>query len=438
MEYTIAKGTFDILPFEKEEEDKWRESSRWQYIERVLRETAHVYGFQEIRTPIFEKTELFVRSVGEGTDIVSKEMYTFIDKGDRSLTLRPEGTAPSMRAFVENKLYAQGRIHKYYYLGPMFRYERPQSGRYRQHHQFGAEALGNSSPEQDAELIDMLCEIYRKLGLKNLNVCINSVGNAQARSQYKKALIDYLTPRVTQLSSDSQERLAKNVLRILDSKDPKDQLLLENAPNILDYLQPQCKAHFEQVLHLLDRLNIAYQVKPTLVRGLDYYNKTVFEITAGELGAQNSVGGGGRYDGLTSALGGPDLPAVGFATGLERLLQTMLRQNVFFPSPPHPLFFFIPLGEKALAFCFEQLCALRHEGIAAEIDLSAKKIGNSLSLAGTLGARYALIIGDDELSSKQATLKNLTTRETQQIAFEDLRVQMKTLVDKSESTVRSK
>ncbi len=420
MEYTIAKGTYDILPFEKEEEDKWRESSRWQYIEAVLRETAHAYGFQEMRTPIFEKTELFVRSVGEGTDIVSKEMYTFIDKGDRSLTLRPEGTAPSMRAFVENKLYAQGRVHKYYYLGPMFRYERPQSGRYRQHHQFGAEALGNSAPEQDAELIDLLCEIYRRLGLKNLTVCINSVGDAQTRSQYKKALLDYLTPRATELSSDSQERLAKNVLRILD------------------YLQPACKAHFERVLHLLDTLHIAYQVKPTLVRGLDYYNKTVFEVTAGELGAQNSVGGGGRYDGLTSALGGPDLPAVGFATGLERLLQTMSRQHAPFPAPPHPTFFFIPLGEKALAFCFEHLCRLRHEGIAAEIDLSAKKIGHSLSLAGALGAQYALIIGDDELASERATLKNLSTRETQQIAFEDLLLQMKILVDKSESTVRLK
>jgi histidyl-tRNA synthetase len=435
MEYTIAKGTFDILPFEKEEEDKWRESSRWQYIEGVLRETAHVYGFQEIRTPIFEKTELFVRSVGEGTDIVSKEMYTFVDKGDRSLTLRPEGTAPSMRAFVENKLYAQGRVHKYYYLGPMFRYERPQSGRYRQHHQFGAEALGSSAPEQDAELIDMICEIYRKLGLKNLTVCINSVGDAETRNQYKKALIDYLTPRFTELSSDSQERLAKNVLRILDSKDPKDQSLLEKAPSILDYLQPQCKVHFERVLHLLDRLQIAYRVKPTLVRGLDYYNRTVFEITAGELGAQNSVGGGGRYDGLTSALGGPDLPAVGFATGLERLLQTMIRQHAAFPSPPHPILFFIPLGEKALAFCFERLCELRHEGISAEIDLSAKKIGHALSLASALGAQFAIIIGDEELASSRATLKNLTTRETQQLAFEDLTVQLKTLVHKSENTV---
>ena len=438
MDYTIAKGAFDILPFEKEEADKWRESSRWQYLEKILRETAHVYGFQEIRTPIFEKTELFIRSVGEGTDIVSKEMYTFMDKGNRSLTLRPEGTAPSMRAFVENRLYTQGKLHKYYYLGPMFRYERPQSGRYRQHHQFGAEALGSSAPEQDAELIDMICEIYRKLGLKNLTVCINSVGNSEARSEYKKALTDYLTPLCSELSPESQERLHKNVLRILDSKDPKDREILVNAPNILNYLLPSCRAHFERVLHLLDSLHTPYQVQPTLVRGLDYYNKTVFEITAGELGAQNSVGGGGRYDGLTSKLGGPDLPAVGFATGLERLLQTMLRQHVPFPPPPHPIFFLIPLGEKALKTCFELLCKIRHEGIGAEIDLSAKKVQNGLALASALGAEYALILGEDELNSRHVSLKNLATRQTQEFPLDKILENMKELVYKTGTPLRLK
>lgn len=430
MDYTIAKGTFDILPFQKEEEDKWRESSRWQYLEKILRETAHVYGFQEIRTPIFEKTELFIRSVGEGTDIVSKEMYTFNDKANRSLTLRPEGTAPSMRAFVENKLYTHGKLHKYYYLGAMFRYERPQSGRYRQHHQFGAEALGSSAPEQDAELIDMICEIYRKLGIKNLTVCINSVGNSEARSEYKKALVDYLTPLIAELSVDSQERLNKNVLRILDSKDAKDREILAKAPNILDYLQPACKAHFERVLALLDALHISYRVQPTLVRGLDYYNKTVFEITAGELGAQNSVGGGGRYDGLTSKLGGPDLPAVGFATGLERLLQTMMKQHAPFPPFPHPILFLIPLGEKGLNICFELLCTMRHAGIQTEIDLSAKKVQHGLALASALGAEHALIIGDEEINKQRALLKNLTTRESQEIPLDGLFETIKRLVCK--------
>ncbi len=413
MDYTIAKGAFDLIPFEKDEEDKWRESSRWHYLEAVLRKTADDYGFKEIRTPIFERTELFVKSVGEGTDIVSKEMYTFIDKGERSLTLRPEGTAPSMRAFVEKKLYAQNGPYKYYYLGPMFRYERPQAGRYRQYHQFGAEALGNSSPEQDVELIDMMCEIYRRLGLKNLTLYINSVGDALTRVEYKKALAEYLTPFFNELSADSQERFSKNILRILDSKDPKDKQILVDAPTILDYLQPESKAHFEKVLKLLDVLNLSYTIQPSLVRGLDYYNKTVFEITSGELGAQNAIGGGGRYDGLTSTLGGPDLPAVGYATGLERLLQTMLKQNVPFPAPPYPFLFLIPLGDNGLQFCFQLLCQLRHDGIPVEIDLSGKKVQHGLSLANAVSAEYAVIIGDDELSSHRIALKQMATRESE-------------------------
>jgi histidyl-tRNA synthetase len=433
MDYTIAKGAFDIVPFEKEEEDKWRESGRWQYLETVLRKTADEYGFKEIRTPIFERTELFVRSVGEGTDIVSKEMYTFIDKGERSLTLRPEGTAPSMRAFVEKKLYAQNGLFKYYYLGPMFRYERPQAGRYRQYHQFGAEALGNTSPEQDVELIDMMWEIYRRLGLKNLTLCINSVGDAQSRSDYKKALLDYLTPFFAELSADSQDRFSKNILRILDSKDPKDKKILSQAPTILDYLHPESKSHFERVLQLLEGLNISYKVEPALVRGLDYYNKTVFEITSGELGAQNAIGGGGRYDGLTAALGGPDLPAVGFATGIERILQTMLKQNAPFPDSPHPFIFLIPLGTKGLEFCFSLLCKLRHEGIPAEIDFSAKKIQHGLSLANALSAEYAVIVGDNELSSHRTVVKNMQTRESEDISLEALFAYIKKLLDRKRS-----
>lgn len=432
MDYTIAKGAFDIIPFEKESEDKWRESGRWQYLEAILRKTADDYGFKEIRTPIFERTELFVRSVGEGTDIVSKEMYTFIDRGERSLTLRPEGTAPSMRAFVEKKLYTQSGLYKYYYLGPMFRYERPQAGRYRQYHQFGAEALGNTSPEQDVELIDLMCEIYRRLGLKNLTLCINSVGDAQTREQYKKALLDYLTPFYAELSADSQERFSKNILRILDSKDPQDKKILVKAPIILDFLQSESKAHFERVLELLGGLNIQYTVQPSLVRGLDYYNKTVFEITSGELGAQNAIGGGGRYDGLTAALGGPNLPAVGFATGLERLLQTLLKQNAPFPSSPHPFLFLIPLGEKALRFSFQLLCQMRHAGIPTEIDLAAKKVQHGLSLANTLSAEYAVIIGDDELTSERVTLKNMGTRETQELPLKTFFEHIKKLLDNKE------
>lgn len=412
MDYSIAKGTFDILPSLPDEEDKWRESSRWQYLERVLRQTAHDYGFKEIRTPVFERTELFIRGVGESSDIVTKEMYTFIDRGERSMTLRPEGTAPVMRSFVEKKLYAQPGLHKYFYIGPMFRYERPQAGRYRQHHQFGAEAIGIGSPQQDVELIDMVCEIYRRLGLKNLTVQINSVGDAASRASYKDALTKFLTPHLPTLSPDSQTRFTKNILRILDSKDLGDQKILLEAPMLGDFLTPDAKSHFEEVLKLLDALNIHYVLNTKLVRGLDYYTKTVFEITTEVLGAQNSIGGGGRYDGLTETIGGPHLPSVGFATGMERVLQTMLKQEVSFPAAPHPRVFFVPMGEEALKTCFQLVCRLRHEGIGADIDLSGKKMQHGLQLASQEGSEYAIVIGDEELKTQQIKLKNMATRES--------------------------
>ncbi len=292
MQYTIPKGTFDILPEAQKEEDKWCTSAHWQYLESVIRQTAHEYGFKEIRTPIFERTELFVRSVGESSDIVSKEMYTFLDRAERSMTLRPEGTAPVMRSFVEHRLYNTGAVHKLFYIGPMFRYERPQAGRYRQHHQFGAEAVGIGTPEQDVEVIDLLCEVYRRLGLKDLKVLINNIGDTESREAYLLSLKNYLEPHLEELSKDSQARFTKNILRILDSKDPNDQKILENAPSILDHLNEECKTHFEKVCRLLEKLNIAYEINPKLVRGLDYYNKTVFEITSTSLGSQNSVGGG--------------------------------------------------------------------------------------------------------------------------------------------------
>jgi histidyl-tRNA synthetase len=322
---------FDILPQEPQPEDGWRHSDHWQYIESVMRKCAADYGFKEIRTPIFERTELFVRGVGEGSDIVSKEMYTFLDKAERSMTLRPEGTASVIRAFVEKNLAQQPGLHKFFYIGPMFRYERPQAGRYRQHHQFGAEAIGIGKPEQDVEMIDMLYEIYHRLGLKNLSVMINSVGDEASRAPFRKALGDYLFPFLEDLSEDSKVRFSKNILRILDSKDARDQEILKNAPILEDYLSEASKEHFATVKALLFQMKIPYVVNPKLVRGLDYYNKTVFEVVSHELGAHNTIGGGGRYDGLTALFGGPDLPACGFATGLERLLQTMVGQKVSFP-----------------------------------------------------------------------------------------------------------
>lgn len=420
MQYTIPKGSFDILPEETSPEDSWKESRRWQYVESVIRSTARDFGFQEIRTPIFEHTQLFIRGVGESSDIVSKEMYTFSDRGERSLTLRPEGTAPAMRAVLEHRLLQQNPVQKLFYIGPMFRYERPQAGRYRQHHQFGAEAIGVSRPEQDVEMIDMLCTLYQRLGLKNLKVMINSVGDKETRAKYRQALIDYLQPNASNLSPESQHRLQTNPLRILDSKHPIDQEFLVNVPNILDFLSQESNKHFERVKELLEEIKIPYEINPRLVRGLDYYDKTVFEIVSGELGSQNSVGGGGRFDGLLSTLGGPDTPCVGFATGIERLLQVMIKQDAYFPLTPPPFVYLIPMGESAKNLCFSLLSELRHLKISTSMDFLDKKLGHNLQTAAALRAEYALILGEEEIATGKAQLKNLSQRQSFSVEWSNI------------------
>lgn len=420
MKYTIPKGVFDILPKDPSPDGKWRSSYLWQYVEEAIRSVTKAYGFQEIRTPVFEHTELFIRGVGESSDIVNKEMYTFLDRGERSLTLRPEGTAAVIRAFIEKKLDQLGGKQKFYYIEPMFRYERPQAGRYRQHHQFGVEAIGDASPEQDVEVIDLLCEFYRRLGLKNLNVMLNSVGDTKSRSDYRDALQNYLRPHFENLSEESKVRFEKNVLRILDSKSPSDQALLQTAPSILDFLSPDSKDHFLMVQALLKKIGIPYQINTKLVRGLDYYTNTVFEVTSGELGAQNSIGGGGRYDGLIAELGGPNLPSIGFGTGLERIIQTLLGQNAPLPEPPHPVIFLIPLGQRSKEECLHLLYNLRRENIPSEIDWIPKKVGNSLNHAVSLNSTYAVIIGDDELNSRVIKLKELASRKEIELSLEEL------------------
>ena len=420
MKYSIAKGVYDLVPFEPLEEEKWRESHRWQYVEALLRRAAHEYGFSEIRTPLFESTELFVRGVGESSDIVSKEMYTFLDKGERSLTLRPEGTASVMRAIVEKSLFNRPHCHKLFYIGPMFRYERPQAGRYRQHSQFGVEALGIAHPTQDAELIDMACTICNRLGLKNLNIQINTVGDPESRRIYRERLTEFFAPHLSALSEESQARFSKNVLRILDSKNEGDKKLVEQAPKITECLTPEAKKHFETVLEYLQRLNLPYTLNPNLVRGLDYYCHTVFEVTSGQLGAQNAVLGGGRYDGLTATLGGQNLPGIGFAIGLERLIQTMLKENLPFPASPHPKVFFIPLGAAALPVAFSLTAELRHVQIAAEIDLSGKKVQHGFQMANQLNAEYAIVLGEEEIAQKKVKLKKLETREERELSFDQL------------------
>ena len=423
MKYPIPPGVFDIIPIDSQE--TWKSSYLWDYVEQMIRGTARDYGYQEIRTPLFERTELFQRSVGDTSDIVSKEMYTFEDKGGRSLSLRPEGTAPVLRAFIEHQLHQIAPVQKLFYIAPMFRYERAQAGRYRQHHQFGAEAIGTSSPEQDAELIDLLYTLYQRLGLKNLTLFINSIGDTTSRQAFRQALKNYLVPHVSLLSPDSQMRLEVNPLRILDSKDPRDRDIVAHAPSILDFLSEEEQAHFEELKHLLKLLRIPYQVNHLLVRGLDYYNKTVFEVVAGELGAQNSIGGGGRYDDLLTNLGGPDLPSIGFGTGIERILQTMISQNVSMPLPNHPKLFLVALGEKAKATCFELLHALRQSGIPSQMDFGNKKVGKMLQYANQIGATYVVVIGDHELEAQEVELKEMATGHKVKIPLSEIVTKLK-------------
>ena len=420
MKYSQPKGTFDILPKQLKMEDSWKLSHKWQYVEKVIRKTCAEYGYGEIRTPSFESTDLFIRSVGDSSDIVSKEMYTFEDKGGRSMSLRPEGTAPVIRAFVENHLAQLGAEHKFFYIGPYFRYDRPQAGRFRQFHQFGVEAIGRSDPMQDVEIIDLLLEVYRRLGLKNLHLLVNSVGDATTRANYQAALLDFLKPHFSSLSKESQERFHKNPLRILDTKDLKEIQLLQSAPSILDFLTDHAKDHFEKVKNTLKILNIDFTIEPRLVRGLDYYNHTVFEVTSNVLGAQNTIGAGGRYDGLMKALDGPDLPSIGFGTGIERILCTMEGQNAPFPEEVKPFVYLIPLGDSATELLFPLLCQLRHEGIYALMYTKNPKMQKALQEAANSGAQYCLIVGEEELKNNQIQLKNMTTRQSETISKDHL------------------
>ena len=418
MEFTIAPGVFDILPNDKK--DPWRSSYLWHFVEGVMRNTAHSYGFHEIRTPTFERTELFKRGVGEETDIVGKEMYTFEDRGGRSMTLRPEGTAAAMRALIESQLLQETPVQKIYYIAPMFRYERNQAGRYRQHHQFGVEAVGNGAPEQDVEAIDLIFTIFNRLGLKGLQVTLNSIGDPESRANYRAALVAYLKEHYEKLSPDSKVRLEKNPLRVLDSKDPGDKEINLHAPSVLDFLNGESRDHFEQVQRLLKELKIPFKIDHNLVRGLDYYNKTVFEVVAGELGAQNSIMGGGRYDGLLKLLGGPDLPAFGFGAGIERVLHTLLKQNAPHPEPYKPELFLITLGDAAKVAGFKVIHELRQAGIPAQMDFSGRKVGKLMQAADQMGARHTAVLGDNELQNQRIELKRLSSGEKVELPLTQL------------------
>lgn len=394
------RGTRDILP---------HEIGYWQKIELTARDILSRSSYQEIRTPIFEQTELFKRGIGEATDVVSKEMYTFIDKGERSNTLRPEGTAGVVRSFIEHKLYAAGDVQRLWYAGPMFRYERPQAGRQRQFHQIGVEVLGSSSARADIEVIAIATNILQTLGLKNLHLDINSVGNKLDRQNYRQALIDYLTPFQEELDPDSQDRLTRNPLRILDSKVPRTQEIAAHAPSILDYLGDDSQRHFQQVQQLLTDLGINYKLNPKLVRGLDYYTHTAFEIISEDLGAQATVCGGGRYDGLVNELGGPDTPAVGWVIGMERLALLLEKLDT---APQFPLdFYLISKGEIAEAQSVILAEKLRAIGFSVELDLSGSAFGKQFKRADRSGAIACLVLGDAEAAAGTVQLKWLKTTE---------------------------
>jgi histidyl-tRNA synthetase len=398
------RGTRDILP---------EEVGYWQQVESVARSILSRAAYQEIRTPIFEATELFERGIGEVTDIVSKEMYTFKDRGDRSITLRPEGTAGAVRSFAEHHLYAQGGVQRLWYTGPMFRYERPQAGRQRQFHQLGVEVFGSADPRADAEAIAIAADILRNLGLKDLRLDLNSIGNPDDRQQYREALIAYLTPHKDKLDTDSQDRLTRNPLRILDSKDAGTQALLQDAPSILEYLSPDSKARFEQVKSLLSDLGINYRVNARLVRGLDYYTHTVFEIQSDDLGAQATVCAGGRYDGLVAELGGPQTPGVGWAIGLERLV--ILLQQLH-PTPASQIdFYMVSQGKVAEAQALILAQKLRQAEFTVELDLSGSAFGKQFKRADRSGAIACLILGEAEAENQTVQLKWLKTREQETI-----------------------
>lgn len=414
MAVQIPRGTQDILP---------GTSEKWQYVEKRMHDLCRAFNYSEIRTPIFEQTELFQRSVGDTTDIVQKEMYTFEDKGGRSLTLRPEGTASVARSYVENKRFGlPDQPDKLYYIGPMFRYERPQSGRMRQFVQFGVEAIGSDDPSIDAEVIALAMELYSSLGLKGLKLVINSLGDKESRENHKQALISHFKPSIDEFCSDCQQRLEKNPLRILDCKKDKDHPLMATAPSILDYLNEDSRRYFEKVQAFLRQMDISYEIDPGLVRGLDYYNNTAFEIMIeGEgFGAITTLTGGGRYNGLTEELGGPEAPGIGFALSIERLLMALSAQNVDLPVEKGLDCYVVTMGESAETEAVSILWSLRKEGLSVEKDYMQKKVKAQFKAADRMNAAYTVVIGNDELQSGEVSIKKMSDGSQEKTAISNL------------------
>ena len=429
--FQAPKGTYDVLPSRLEDpaqaKEPWTNSGSWHFLERHLHEWAKRYGFGEIRTPLFESTELFQRAVGEVTDIVGKEMYTFEDRGGRSMTLRPEGTAPCIRALLEGGRLQPGATARVYYIEPMFRYERPQAGRFRQHAQFGAEWFGSSAPEAEVELIRMMWDIMSTLGLGDLKVCINSIGTAEDRQKYRQVLLDALQPKQSQLSPESQERLLKNPLRILDSKHPGDQELVAALPQLLEVASKESQARFQRVTELLTALHVPYSVSPQLVRGFDYYTHTVWEIVASGIGAQSSLGGGGRYDHLVHELGGPPMPGAGFGIGIERLL-SVLAQGPGLPSAKARVdILIVSLDPEASVMSMEVAGLCRRAGLATEWQPESRKLKTALAKAAEAGIPYVLLIGEEEQQQQAITWRDMVAGEQKAVPLAALPDLLKTI-----------
>lgn len=402
------KGTEDVLP---------KESYRWQFVENIMREEARGFGFKEIRTPVFEHTELFQRGVGQTTDVVQKEMYTFDTKGGESVTLRPEGTAGAARAVLEHSLDNEGLPIKASYFVSCYRYEKPQAGRLREFHQFGLEEYGTQSPIADAELICVAQSIFNRLGIKDLRLEINSIGCPECRAKYHKALQEYFSEYKEELCETCNSRLEKNPMRILDCKSPICSKIAESAPKITDYLCEECEGHFRTVQKYLDAAKVEYTVNPTIVRGLDYYTKTVFEFVTDSIGAQGTVCGGGRYDGLIEELGGKHMPSLGFAMGMERLLMVMDKQGIEIPNTDKCALYICTMGEAAQLKAFELIKGVRESGLIAETDVVGRGLRAQMKYADKIGAKYSLVIGDNEIEQGFAEVKNMIAGDKKKISL---------------------
>ena len=414
MRFSAPKGTHDILP--PSPTRPWADDvSKWHWLEGVFRDLCALYGYEEVRTPVFEATELFKRAVGEGTDIVAKETYDFQTRGGDAMTLRPEGTAPALRAYVEHRLHLDRPVTKVYYVASIFRYERQQKGRYRQHHQVGIEALGANGPDVDAEVIALAMAFFTRLGVARLTLKLNSVGTPASRARYVDALRTFAEPFLPEMSEDNQRRFRENALRMLDSKDERDQKILADAPTLSDYLDDESRTHFDTLQDYLTGLGIGYELDPRLVRGFDYYTRTLFEVQSPDVGAQSALAGGGRYDKLVEEIGGPPTPGIGFGLGIERTLIALEAANVPVPAPAAPVAFLCPLGPAARRACINLLAHLRSANIAADMDYSGRKMKAMLEQADKLRATYALIVGDDEVEKGVVQVRDMRTKQQTEV-----------------------